>query len=227
MEYLQKFQNYEYLRIVCIGDSTTCQDWCHPNWISWLSYTFHQSDNWENSYKRLIINGGIDGADVKEVLENFEFFIIDAKPDVIILSLGLNQLLPNFNKDKAFCDLDLLFSKINEQGIEIIAWSPYALLDQKFNNDLKVLSKIYEVLCQRYNACYVDIFHAFLDNDLTKLFTFTNNENPEWGISENSIDFLHCNALGNQIIAQEIAKKAFMTELLDWEYGNMKLTKLS
>lgn len=226
-EYLRKLQNYEQLRIVCVGDSTTTQDWCHPNWIDWLNYTFHETGHWQKAWKRIIINAGRDGADEQHFLNNFEETIVINKPDVVIYSLGLNQLLPTLDINKAEKEMDQLFTMINAINADLITWSPYAIPNEKYTKNLTSIRDLYVDLSQKHDAVFVDVHDEFLKYDIKKLFTFTNNENAEWGIKENEFDYLHCNVIGNQIIAEKIAQEAFEIDLLDWEFGTMKLIDLN
>lgn len=225
-EYLKKFKNYEQLRIVCVGDSTTTQDWCHPNWVDWLNYTFHESGDWNNAWKRQIINAGKDGADEQHFLANFDTTIKLNRPDLVIYSLGLNQLLPTFEINKARSEMKELLKRIKGLDVDIIAWSPYAIPNNRFKESLRSIRNLYLELSEKFDAVYIDIHNEFLKYDLKSLFTFTNNENEEWDMKENTFDFLHCNVLGNQIIAEKIAREAFDMDLLDWKFGTMDLINL-
>lgn len=227
--FLKKFKEEDYLRIVLVGDSTTTQDWCHPNWVDWLNYTFHETGDWNRVWKRQIINAGRDGGDEQHFIKNFNNTVKANNPDLVICSLGLNQLIPEFDLDKAYEETDRLFGMIkgtNQSETDLAVWSPYAIPNSKFEKNLNEINKVYKELAPKHDAIFIDMYSEFLKYDLKKLFTFTNNENKEWNIKENEPDFLHCNIVGNQIIAEKIAKEVFEIELLDWEFGTMTLQNL-
>ena len=87
---------------------------------------------------------------------------------------------------------------------------------------------MYEELCDKYDAKFVDVHSEFEKYDLTKLFTFKLTfDNVIAKMKPSEIDYLHCNTVGHQIIADKIAKEAFDLELYDWDgYGTMNLVDL-
>lgn len=227
-DYLKQFNSEVPFRAVCIGDATTAQDWCHPNWIDWLNFTFRETDNWQEAWRRKFINCGRDGATVKHYINSFESEIAVFKPHLVIMSVGINALLPKLDKEKYKSMLEKLVKKIMKVCNSIVVWSPYAFVNKLYHDDLQVISGINRSVCSEFNLLFIDMFTEFLKYDLKKLFTYKmSGGNKVWGIKENDIDFLHCNELGNQIIATRIAKEAFESDLSDWEYGSMKLKDLS
>lgn len=225
--YLKIFNLGKPFRAVCIGDSTTSQEWCHPSWIDWLRFTFRETDDYEVCMRRKFINNGRDGGTLEYFTKQFEEEIALYKPHVVIVSIGLNNLIPKFDKSETELSLEGLLRKIKEINADSITWSPYAIPNDDYISDLAKICKIYKELTRKFNGVFVDIFHEFLKYDLDKLFTFISNfENRAWNIKINDRDFLHCNCVGNQIIAEQIAKAAFKGTLSDWEYGTMKLLDL-
>lgn len=226
--YLKNFNNKKtFFRAVAIGSSITAQDFCHPNWLDWLTYTFKQTDDWDNDWRRKIINSGRDGATLKHVLTNFNEEIAFYKPHVVILSVGLNSVHPKLDKDKFENQLNLVFKKIKEFPTDLIAWSPYVINNKRYDKDISQINNIYKKLSKKYDAVYIDMYSEFKKYDLNLLFTFDSEDNDYWGTKEGEIDFIHCNVAGNQIIASKIAKEAFSMELYDYQFGTMNLLNLS
>lgn len=227
MNYLKVFNLNKIFRAVCIGDSTTSQEWCHPNWIDWLNFTFRETDNWQNDWKRKFINSGRDGGTVNHFLDNFYQEIEFYKPNLTIVSIGLNNLVPVFKPKEMEESLRKLLQMIKDIGSDLATWSPYAIPKEKYLSDLQKISNIYKELTQEFGGIFIDIYKEFLQYDLDKLFTFTTEYLKEvWNINPGEIDFLHCNVAGNQIIAEKIAKELFQEPLSDWEFGTMKLLDL-
>lgn len=227
-KYLEVFNSpQQSFRAVAIGSSLTSQDWCHPNWIDWLNYTFRESKDWNNAWRKRVINSGRDGATIEHFLENFDSEIAFYEPHVVIYCVGMNSIHDGLD-EFSFREHTLrLLEKIESISSDVLMWSPYAILSSRYQSDLKKISDIYKKIATENDCVYIDIYNEFLKYDLSKIFTFTNNENEYWGIKESEIDFLHCNELGNQIIADKIANEGFRLNLNDWEFGSMKLNDLS
>ena len=225
--YLEKFNNYDHLTIVLIGSSITAQDWCHPNWHDWLNYTLKQDENWELCWKRKIINVARDGATINHYIENFDSEIKGFKPDLVIESLGLNSINPILNAEKTKEDLKKLNKMIVENNIELVTWS-YLINKPEYFESLKTLRNIQKEVSKELNYQFVDIMVEFEKHDLIKLFDFVYPwHNEVWDIKPGDIDYLHCNVVGNQIIAETLAREVFNTELNSDEFGTMKLINLT
>lgn len=227
--YLKVFNSPRFFRLVAIGDSTTSQEWCHPNWIDWLSFAFREAINWDKDWRRKIINSGRDGATIEHYLTYFNEEVARFKPHAIIVSLGLNDLLPTLNAQKHETDLRKLLTMIKQTDADIITWSAYAIPAAKYQHDQEMSRDIYKKLTTEFNGVFIDMFAEFQEYDLEKIFTYVQVDgNDVWNIKPGGKDFLHCNLIGNQIIAQKIAREAFNTNLLEWpKLGNMHLIDLS
>jgi len=224
--YLKVFNSDQIFRAVCIGDSTTSQEWCHPNWIDWLNFTFREDEDFEKDWHRKIINSGRDGAELAHYLNNFESEIAFYKPHVVIVSVGLNHLFLKSTPEEVENLLRKLFQEIVNINAELITWSPYAIPEKKYIEGLSKINNAYKIVTEEFNGTYINTFNEFQKYDLSKLFTFVSDGNKEWEINKGETDFLHCNEVGCQIIASEIAKKAFNKNLSDWKFGTMKLEDL-
>jgi lysophospholipase L1-like esterase len=227
--YLDKFRNCEPMTIVCIGDSTTSQEWLHPNWVDWLNFTFRQGGDWERGYLRKIINNGKDGAKIQDYIDGYVREIGAFQPDVVILSLGFNDTGIGSSNEEIETRLSQLMGKIVGSGATLVTWSTYQIIHEKHNRSLKQVRDMYKILTKRYEGIFVDIYQEFGKYDLTKLFTLRcQDENEFWQMKPGEIDYLHTNEIGNQIIAEAIANKVFKIKLLEWpeEFGTMQLMDL-
>jgi len=225
--YLKVFNdNKSIFRAVCIGDSTTSQEWCHPNWIDWLNFTFREDEDWNKDWRRKFINSGRDGAHLEHYLEHFEDEIAFYKPHVVIASIGLNHIFLKSTPDEIEALLVKLFTKIKQLKSDLINWSPYAIPNDNHMEGLAKINKVYEKVTKDFNGVYVDMYSEFQMYDLSKLFTFISDGNEEWHIGKGTIDYLHCNTIGCQVIADKIAMEGFGKGLSYWEFGTMKLEDL-
>jgi lysophospholipase L1-like esterase len=207
-KYLEKYQKFEPLTVVCIGDSTTSQEWCHPNWVDWMNFVFKHEEDSPVGRSRKIINSAEDGQTAQFFIENFEKNVLAYKPDVVVVSLGTNELEFDQDPEPGLRDL---FRMINSAEIEIIAWTPYPMSGLKYSNDLAVLRDTYKKLCEEFDVTFIDIFTEFGKYDQTKLFSFIRAWDGS-GMKTGDIDIVHCNTIGNQIIAERILE-AFETDL--------------
>lgn len=210
--------------IVCVGDSTTSMEWCHPNWFDWLDFSLRQGDE-INGWKIKLINSGKDGATIPFFLENFEFLIGRFKPDVVILSLGFNHLEIEGDVEEVLKELVL---KIKSTGSKVVLWSTYKTINELVSKKLETIRDIYKKVSLELDLQFVDMYEEFGKYDLSKVFSYKYLwENIEWKMKPGDIDFLHCNLIGNQIIAEMLAREVFGIELLDYgDFGTMKKVDL-
>lgn len=227
--YLEKFKKHEELNVVCIGDSTTSQEWCHPNWVDWLNFTFRQSGDWSKNWNRKLFNNGKDGGTVLDFIEHFDREISRFSPDVVISSFGFNHIEQSHQLGAVESDLDTLFTKIGETGADLVVWSTYDVPHLKHSDDLARVREIDRQKTAEFEGVFIDVYKEFQKYDLSKIFTyFALEKNEQWEIEQGDRDYLHCNVIGNQIIAQMIVEQAFFTKLLSWEkFGTMHEVELS
>lgn len=209
--------------IVCVGDSTTSQEWCHPNWFDWLDFSLRQGS--DEGWKNKVINSGVDGGTIPFFMENFEFQVGRFKPEVVIISLGFNHLeLPGDVAEM----LRGLILKIKTIESRVVLWSTYKTIKEDLNLKLEEIRDIYKKVADELGVNFVDIYGEFEKYDLKNIFDYKHLwENIEWAMKPGDVDFLHCNLIGNQIIAQKIARDVLGIDLLDYgDFGTMKQVDL-
>lgn len=210
--------------IVCVGDSTTSMEWCHPNWFDWIDFSLRQGDE-VSGWKTKMINSGKDGGTIPFFLEHFDFLIGRFKPEIVILSLGFNHLeIGGDTEDK----LRGLVLKIKEIGSKVVMWATYKTIREDVNSQLSGVRDIYKKVANDLDAQFVDMYEEFSRYDLSKVFDYKYLwENVEWQMKPGDVDFLHCNLIGNQIIAEKLAIEVLGIELEDFgDFGTMRRVKL-
>jgi lysophospholipase L1-like esterase len=180
---------------------------------------------WENGWKRKMINSGKDGGTIEFFLEKFEFMIGRFRPDLVIVSLGFNHLeVEDGGGDELTKMARELFEKIRDLGVEIACWSTYKVPNEKYNPALEMVGEIYRELCTELGEQFVDIYQEFCKQDLDRVFTYRAVEdNDLWQIKAGERDYLHCNEVGNKLIAEKLMAEVFGRKLVSWEgFGNMR-----
>jgi len=198
-------------------------EWCHPNWFDWLDFSLRQGN--DEGWKTKLINSGKDGGTIPFFLTNFEFLIGRFKPEMVILSLGFNHLELEGDVGGMLRELIL---KIKELGSKVVLWSTYKTIKEDLNPKLEQIRDIYKKVAGELGVQFVDMYEEFGRYYLSKIFDYKYLwDNKEWGLKPGDVDFLHCNLIGNQIIAERLGKDVFGIELEDYgDFGTMKKVKL-
>lgn len=217
--------NNELKTVVCVGDSTTSMEWCHPNWFDWLDFSLRQGDE-VNGWKTKMINSGKDGGTIPFFLENFDFLIGRFEPDVVILSLGFNHLELEGDVEGMLRELVL---KIKGIGSKVVLWSTYRTVKEDLNPKLEQIRDLYRKVAGELEVQFMDMYEEFGRYDLSKVFDYEYLwENKDWDLKLGDIDFLHCNLVGNQIIAEKLGRDVFGIDLEDYgDFGTMKRVDLN
>ncbi len=173
---------------------------------------------------RKIFNNAHDGAPIDYFLKNFNRDVKKFKPDVVIVSFGWND----FRDLKMSFKIEALLNKIEKIEAEVIFWPPYGSLNKKIDQALAKTSRMCQRLVKKQGGVFIDMYKEFKKYDLSKIFTFKAWENTDWIMKAGQPDFIHCNEIGNQIIAEKIAREAFGIGLEEWgsQFGQMTLANL-
>lgn len=191
-------------RIVFIGDS-----------ITW--WGINESDNIGTGYVRLlhdylkvtypqrdieIINKGISGNRVTDLAERWEQDVISFQPDVVSISIGINdvwrqvdspdmeQVLPQRFEEVLE---NLLIDTKDKTNASIVLMEPTVISEDilgKGNSMLKPYIEIIHLLAEKYNAGIVPTHQSFIS------FLKHKKDFPL------TIDGVHMNTLGNMLMAK-------------------------
>lgn len=202
------------MKIVFIGDSITdCErDRTDENSLG-NGYVKILADKLRPIYPDMdiqLINKGISGNEVCDVLARVNADVIDLKPDAAVLMIGINNVIHQFKYGK---QLDLkqferdyreLLLKIKEAGIVLIVLEPFLMPapDKKrmrplFNKELEIIHSIAVEIADEFVA-YDEMF-----NGLSESIRYT----------EYSADGVHPTHRGSRLIA-DTAIKAIRKHLM-------------
>lgn len=157
-----------------------------------------------------LINKGISGNEVCDLLARVQRDVIDLKPDAAVIMIGVNNTLHKFKYGKELnlkqfeSDLTELLTRIKEAGIVIIFLEPFLMpapdklrMRKLFNEELKIIDTVAPELCDEFVA-YDEMF-----NGLAESIPYT----------EYSADGVHPTHRGSRLIA-DTAIKAIRKHLL-------------
>lgn len=189
-------------RIVFIGDS-----------ITWWGIS--EGDDIGTGYVRLlhdylkvtyperdfeIFNKGISGNRVTDLAERWERDVISINPDIVSISIGINDVARQFDSpeiDQVFPEqfeeiLESLLTSVNKNtNASIVLMEPTIIGEDVQSEGNKKLIQYVEVihrLADKYNVTIVPTHKAFIE------FLKSNNDNAL------TIDGVHMNSMGNMLM---------------------------
>ena len=157
-----------------------------------------------------LINKGISGNEVCDLLARVQEDVIDLQPDAVVIMIGINNTIHQFKYGKELNlvqferDLTALLTRLKEAGMVVIFLEPFLLpapdklrMRKLFNEELKIVNKVALELSDEFVA-YDEVF-----NGLAQTIPYT----------EYSADGVHPTHRGSRLIA-DTAIKAIRKHLL-------------
>lgn len=157
-----------------------------------------------------LINKGVSGDRVQELLARVQTDVLDLKPDAVVIMIGINNVWHKFTHGKELDlvefeqDLKELIAKLKEAGIVVIFLEPFLLpapdklrMRKIFNEELKIIDRVGEEMCDEFVA-FDEMFNGLVESI---------------PYSEYSLDGVHPTHRGSRLIANT-AIKAIRKHLL-------------
>lgn len=157
-----------------------------------------------------LINKGISGNEVGDLLARVQSDVIDLHPDAVVIMIGINNTIHKYKIGKELDlvrfekDLTELITKLKEAGIVVIFLEPFLLpapdklrMRKLFDEELKIIDRVAAELSDEFVA-YDEMF-----NGLAVTIPYT----------EYSADGVHPTHRGSRLIA-DTAIKAIRKHLL-------------
>ncbi|WKZ23547.1 MAG: SGNH/GDSL hydrolase family protein [Candidatus Dojkabacteria bacterium] len=227
----EKIASNDFLKIVCVGDIQTAQTYGKPGWTDWLQRSLWENGDVRTSWRRKVINSGIDRATPRHVSTYFREYIGHYKPDIVLLSFGVSPMFPSFEEKQFLADMNSLLDMIQKEKITTILWSPYPLLTGLNREISLTLGALYKQLSVSQDCQFIDVQHEFDDIELAKIMTYTVvTKNDLFGFEVGKPDVVTLNEAGNYIVARKISRDAFGLQLPQTTAGtyfvpNLELVK--
>ena len=122
-----------------------------------------------------LINKGVSGNEVCDLLARVQSDVIDLKPDAVVIMIGINNVIHQFKIGKQLDlkqferDLSALIAALKEAGIVVIFLEPFLLpapdkkrLRTLFNKELEVVNRICVKECDEFVA-YDEMFNGLCE----------------------------------------------------------------
>ncbi|MFT3903123.1 MAG: SGNH/GDSL hydrolase family protein [Niabella sp.] len=194
-------------KVIFFGDSITQQGANSGGYITRIDSMCKAAglaDNFE------FVGKGIGGNKVYDLFLRFQPDVLDQKPDIVLVYVGINDVWhksslgtgTDFDKFGKF--YDAIISTLKKQGIQPIVCTPSVIGERNdFSNqqdgDLNMYANWIRGYAAKNSVPLVDLRKIFLDY-LQK----NNPKNEEKGIL--TVDRVHLNEKGNQLVANEMWK---------------------
>jgi lysophospholipase L1-like esterase len=211
-------QNKLFL-IAYYGASTTSAEYCFPNWGEIIRYVLkdaleESTGIYQKAYWNLqTMNMGLNGALSADLLERFDFWVLDKNPNLIFLNVGKNDPYRNIDKEVTRKNTKTIIEKSLEKNIKVVFTTTMPALRDDLNKKvleyIKVDQEIAEYFKGNENFIFVDLFNFFPKEAIKKSYTLIGEENNNVGVKEGETDPIHYNRYGNAIVAKILLKKVF------------------
>lgn len=224
--------NEDEFKIVFLGDSITQAgvydkevgveyngELVYPDYTGFI--TFLSQSVSENTK---LVGKGISGDKVSDLLTRYRKDVIDLKPDLVFIYIGINDVWHKYDFGTG-SDIDLyedglrqIISEIQKIGSRVVLCTPtvigenhgdFTLANQyvehyrdaktmeNMNNDLDAFSDVVRKLSSEYNTGLIDLRKVFVS-----YISENNPTNKPSGIL--TYDGVHLNDLGNKLIADQM-----------------------
>ncbi|MCH5715079.1 SGNH/GDSL hydrolase family protein [Niabella hibiscisoli] len=202
---LISFQPVKKKKVIFFGDSITRQGADAGGYIPKVD-SLCKLDKQGDAFE--FVGKGIGGNRVYDLFYRFQEDVLDQKPDVVVVYIGINDVWhkttsgtgTELSKFGAF--YDKMITKMKAQGIQVVMCTPSVI--GEFNDgtnlqdgDLNFYSKWIREYAGKNNIPVVDLRKSFMD-----YLKINNPRNQDKGIL--TTDKVHLNGAGNLLVAQEM-----------------------
>ena len=203
---LMAFTGQDKIKVIFFGDSITQAGVNPGGYIKRIDSMARIQGKMNYDF----IGAGIGGNKIYDLYLRMEDDVLSKNPNVVVLYIGVNDVWHKTSSgtgtdaDKFAKFYQAVIDKIKPKNAKIILCTP-AVIGEKIDGsnqqdgDLTEYSKIIRGLAQKNGLPLVDLRKAFIEYNIRN-----NKENKDRGIL--TTDRVHLNAIGNQLVADEIWK---------------------
>jgi lysophospholipase L1-like esterase len=188
-------------KVIFFGDSITQQGMKAGGYISLLKKTI-------DTTKFELIGAGIGGNKVYDLYLRIEEDVLNKKPDLVIVYVGINDVWHKMNArtgtdyDKYLKFYQAIINKIQATGSKVVLCTPSVIGEKKdgtneVDADLTKYADGIRALAEKNKLPLCDLRKAFTEYEAKN-----NTNDQEKGIL--TTDKVHLNATGNQLVADQM-----------------------
>lgn len=195
-------------RIVFLGDSITQGGGRPKGYITLIKNKLQEK---KSDLGVEVVNAGISGNKVPDLQRRIERDVIEKKPTIVFIYIGINDVWHGENDpargtmpDKFESGLKEVIGKIQAAGAQVILCTPTVIGEKKdgankLDSKLDQYADISRKLAEEMKLPLCDLRKAFVEH-----LKANNPEDKESGILTG--DRVHLNDAGNQLVADEMGK---------------------
>ena len=224
-------------RIVCLGDSIT-QGGEGPGGYVWLARHYLSALYPQQPVE--VVNAGISGHKSTDMLARFQRDVLDKKPDLVTISVGVNDVWHGFYDNHPEGDgprgiplpeyrrhVEEMITQAQKIGAKVVVLSTTVIHEDSSNREnakLKIYNAALRDLAKKHHAAFVDYQKPF--------WALINAYQKETGGHELllTVDGVHMNATGNRVMAHTLltglgiapAAQAAVQSAVDTDQRNSK-----
>jgi isoamyl acetate esterase len=203
---LMAFTGQDKIKVIFFGDSITQAGVYPGGYVKRIDSMARIQGKMNYDF----IGAGIGGNKIYDLYLRMEDDVLSKNPNVVVLYIGVNDVWHKASSgtgtdaDKFAKFYQAVIDKIKAKNAKIILCTP-AVIGEKIDGsnqqdgDLTEYSKIIRGLAQKNGLPLVDLRKTFIEYN-----SRNNKENKDRGIL--TTDRVHLNAIGNQLVADEIWK---------------------
>lgn len=203
---LMAFTRQDRIKVIFFGDSITKAGVNPGGYVKRIDSMARLQGKMNYDF----VGAGIGGNKIYDLYLRMEDDVLAKNPNVVVIYIGVNDVWHKASSgtgtdaDKFAKFYQAVIDKIKAKNAKIILCTP-AVIGEKVDGsnqqdgDLTEYSKIIRGLAQKNSLPLVDLRKAFLDYN-----NKNNKDNKDRGIL--TTDRVHLNAIGNQLVADEIWK---------------------
>lgn len=154
------------LRIVALGASVTAGT---PGFFSPRERPPHGQGNPESQYaywmmqrhpEWTVLNRGMRGQRTDQILQRFDYDVLDQKPALVIILAGTNDLYQGYEIERPLANLRKMYRRSLEHGIQPAACSllPLDLADAELKNRILDFNRELQVLAAAESALFCPLY---------------------------------------------------------------------
>jgi lysophospholipase L1-like esterase len=198
-------------RVVCLGDSIT-QFGEGPGGYVWL--VRHYLADLYPGQAIEVDNAGISGNTSQDMINRFQKDVLDKKPDLVTISVGVNDVWHEFYDnhplgdgpqgvplDKFRSNVDSMMTQAQAAGAKVVILSTTVIYEDPNsgeNKKARSYNKALSDIAKAHHAIFVDYQKPF--------WTIINGYRDQTGGRDNllTVDGVHMNAEGNKVMAHTL-----------------------